>query len=35
MREPLPRTEAALRRRIRQLLLLVAAAILGFALRGL
>jgi hypothetical protein len=35
MREPLPRGEAALRRRIRLLLLLVAAGVLAFALRAL
>ncbi len=34
MPEPLPRTEAALRRRIRLLLLLVAALTLAFALRA-
>ncbi len=35
MREPLPRGEAALRRRIRLLLLLVAVGALAFALRAL
>ncbi len=35
MRDPLPRGEAALRRRIRLLLLLVAGAAFAFALRAL